>query len=99
MPAALYRFAVVTIGPQVDGDSERTWSAFWSAKQAFDNAEPFPVERLPAHGFTSPTIPIGCVALIAFFPVEVRMHPRTLDAFILLRGFVRPPPIALGVPP
>lgn len=27
------------------------------------------------------------------------MHPRTLDAFAMLRGLVRPSPIALGVPP
>lgn len=27
------------------------------------------------------------------------MNPRTLDAFVLLRGFVRSFPIALAIPP
>ena len=27
------------------------------------------------------------------------MNPRSLDAFVLLSGFVRPRPIALGIPP
>ena len=31
--------------------------------------------------------------------MQVGMNPRTLDAFVLLRGFVRPCPIALGIPP
>jgi len=60
---------------------------------------PFRIERLPAIRFTSPVVPIGCVVLIAFLPVKVGMHPRTLDAFVLLGGFVRPRPIALGIPP
>ena len=60
---------------------------------------PFPVERLPANGFTGPTIPVGGVALVALLAVQVRMHPRSLDALVLLRGFVRPLPIALGIPP
>ena len=39
------------------------------------------------------------VALIAFFAVEVGMHPRTLDAFVLLGGFVCSRPIAFAIPP
>ena len=88
--------------------SMRVWSkesiiavalSLWFAKQTFDNAEPFPVERLPTHGFTSPTIPVGGVALIALLAVEIRVNPRPLDAFVLLSGFVRSGPIALGIPP
>ena len=33
------------------------------------------------------------------FTTSLRMHPRTLDAFVLLGGFVRSCPIALGIPP
>jgi hypothetical protein len=33
------------------------------------------------------------------FCVSNSTHPRFLDALILLRGFVRPVPIALAVPP
>lgn len=73
--------------------------SLWLAKQTFDNAEPFPVERLPAHGFTSPTIPVSGVALVALLAVEIRVNPRSLDAFVLLGGFVRSRPISLGIPP
>ena len=80
-------------------ESHRSRIFLWSAKQTFDNAEPFPVERLPALGFTSPTIPVGGVALVALLTVQIGVYPRSLDAFILLRGLVRPRPIALGIPP
>jgi hypothetical protein len=61
-----------------------------------ENAEPFPVERLPAYGLTRPAIPVGSVALIAFLAVEIRVNPRSLDAFVLLRGVVRLFPVALA---
>jgi hypothetical protein len=70
-----------------------------SLQQRIDDAQPFRIERLPAHRLASPAIPVGSVALIAFLAVQVGMHPRTLDAFVLLGGFVRPRPIALGIPP
>jgi hypothetical protein len=73
--------------------------SLWSAKQTFYNAEPFRVQRFSAHWLSCPTIPVGCVALVALLAVQIRMHPRTLDAFILLCGFVRSRPIALRVPP
>ena len=31
--------------------------------------------------------------------MQVGVNPRTLDAFVLLGGFVRSFPIALGIPP
>ena len=31
--------------------------------------------------------------------MQVGVNPRTLDAFVLLRGFVRPCPITFGVKP
>ena len=31
--------------------------------------------------------------------MQVRLHPRTVNAFVLLGGLVRSRPIALGVPP
>lgn len=44
-------------------------------------------------------LPARSIALIAFFTMEVGMNPRFIDTFVLLRGLVRPLPIALGVPP
>jgi hypothetical protein len=73
--------------------------SFWLAKQTFDNAEPFPVEWFSANGFARSAIPIGGVALIAFLAMQVGVYPRSLDAFVLLCGFVRPRPIAFGIPP
>jgi hypothetical protein len=35
----------------------------------------------------------------ALFAMQIRMYPRTLDPFVLLRGLVRPVPIALRIPP
>ena len=69
------------------------------AKQTFDNAEPFGVERLPAHGFACAMIPVGGVVLVALFAMHVGEYPRSLDALVLLRGLVRLRPIALRVPP
>jgi len=39
------------------------------------------------------------IAVIALLAVQVRMHPRTLDPFVLLSGFVRSLPVALAIPP
>ena len=61
--------------------------------------DPFRFERLPAHGFTCPTVPVRCVALIALFAMEVCVNPRSLHSFVLLRGFVRSRPITLAIPP
>src|ERR1019366_10362981 len=66
------------------------------SQQSFHNAEPFSVERFSANGFARPTIPVRRVALIALLAVQVGMHPRTLGAFVPLRRFVRPLPIALS---
>src|SRR5439155_20975268 len=44
-------------------------------------------------------VPVRRVVLIALLAVKISMHPRTLDAFVLLGGFVRSVPIALGIPP
>ena len=50
-------------------------------------------------GFARPAVPIRCVALVAFLTMQVGMNPRTFDAFVPLRGFVRSRPIALRIPP
>src|ERR1700733_10679312 len=50
-------------------------------------------------GLACPTVPVGGVALFALLAVQVRMHPRSLDAFVLLRGLVPPRPIPPGIPP
>ena len=44
-------------------------------------------------------LPIGCVALIALLAVKIGVNPRSLDAFVLLDGLVRPFPVAFAVPP
>jgi hypothetical protein len=62
-------------------------------------AEPFRIQWLPANGLVRPTVPVGCVALIAFPAMQVGVHPRTLRSFVPLSGFVRSRPIALGIPP
>jgi hypothetical protein len=69
------------------------------SQQSSHDADPGRIERFPANGLARPVVPIRCVALIAFFAVQVGMHPRTLNVFVLLRGLVRPVPIALGIPP
>ena len=51
------------------------------------------------HTRLSARLPVGCVALIAFLAVEIRVNPRSLDAFVLLRGVVCSRPIALCIPP
>jgi hypothetical protein len=78
--------------------SEKTAAPFLS-QQSLNDAYPFRIERFPANGLACPTIPVRGVALIALLPVQVRMHPRTFGTFVLLSGFMRPLPIALGIPP
>src|SRR5437870_2704630 len=70
-----------------------------SLQQRIDDAEPFRIEWLSANGFARSAVPIVGVALIAFLAMQVGMHPPTVPPFILLCGFVRPFPVALGVPP
>jgi hypothetical protein len=65
----------------------------------FGDTEPLPIERHPADGLPSPAVPVRRVIIIALLAVEIGMHPRPLDALVLLRGFVRPRPIALCIPP
>ena len=69
------------------------------SKQCRHDAQPFSIQRLPASGLSRPTIPIFCIALIAFFAMQVGVNPRTFDTFVLLSGFVRRLPIAFGIPP
>jgi hypothetical protein len=69
------------------------------SQQISHDAQPFRIEWLSAHRLPRPTIPVGCVALIAFLAMQVGVHPRTLDAFVLLGGFVCLSPMALGIPP
>jgi hypothetical protein len=69
------------------------------SQQISHDAEPFRIERLVAPGLTCAVVPVACVALIAFLAMEVRMNPRTFDAFILLCRLVRSRPITFAVPP
>jgi hypothetical protein len=57
------------------------------------------MKTFSANGFACATVPIGCVALIAFLTVQVGVNPRTVAAFILLSRLVGSRPIALRIPP
>jgi hypothetical protein len=50
----------------------------------FSLAEPFRIEWFSAYGLACSTVPIRCVALIAFFAVQIRMNPRTFAPIVLL---------------
>ena len=54
-----------------------------------------------AHGTEAcpPDCTILSIALIAFLAMQIGVNPRSLEALILLGGFVRPIPIALSIPP
>jgi hypothetical protein len=69
------------------------------SEQISHDAVPLRIKRFSADGLACPTIPVGCIALIAFFPVQVCVNPRTLRALVLLSGFVGSCPVALGIPP
>src|ERR1039457_4232929 len=56
--------------------------------QISHNAEPFRIEWLSADGLACSTVPVGCVVLIAFFAMQVGVHPRTIGAFVPLSRFV-----------
>jgi hypothetical protein len=57
------------------------------------------MQRLPANGLACPVVPVGCVALIAFFTMEIGVYPRALRTFVLLSRLVCSRPIAPGIPP
>ncbi len=69
------------------------------SQQTCRDAEPFGIQRLAADGLASATIPVGCVALIAFLAMQVGVNPRPIASFVLLGRFVCSRPIALGIPP
>ena len=69
------------------------------AEQLSHDATPLRIERLPAYWLACATVPIRRVVLIAFLAMQVGMNPRTIPAFVLLGGFVRPLPISFRIPP
>jgi hypothetical protein len=60
---------------------------------------PIRIQRLSANRLRRPTVPVGCVALIVFLPMQIGVDPRTLGAFVLQSRFVSLRPIALRIPP
>ena len=60
---------------------------------------PLRIQRLSANRLRRPTVPVGCVALIAFFAMQVSVDPGSGGRLVLLGGFVGLLPIVLGVPP
>jgi hypothetical protein len=77
----------------------QTQCGFTLHQQPFGNRLPFRVERPSANGLARPAVPVSGVALIAFFAMQICVHPRSVLSFVLLCGFVRPLPIALCVKP
>jgi hypothetical protein len=60
---------------------------------------PIRIQWLSANRLRRPTVPVGCVALIVFLPMQIGVDPRTLGAFVLQSRFVSLRPIALRIPP
>lgn len=69
------------------------------SEQSRHQLDPFVFEPLAANRFACPTVPVGGIILIAFFPMQVGVHPRTFDSRVLLRRFVSSLPLALSIPP
>jgi hypothetical protein len=69
------------------------------SQQISRDAKPFHIEWFSANGLACPTVPILCVVLIAFFPMQVGVYPRSITAFVLLSGLMRSLPITFGIPP
>lgn len=46
------------------------------SRQQFGNdADPLRIRRFPANRLARPTVPVRCVALVAFLSVEIGVHP------------------------
>jgi hypothetical protein len=63
------------------------------------DSQPLRLERFAADRFPGAAVPVRCIALIAFLPVEVGVHPRALEVFDLLSAFMGAGPIAFRIPP
>ena len=63
------------------------------------NRLPFRLERLPAERLARAAVPIGGVAGVAFFPVQIGMHPIAVAALVVLREVMRAVEIAVRVMP
>src|SRR5215469_711172 len=85
--------------PFVGNSIRNSCNGRFSSKQLADDGKPLRFQCLTASGFSSPTIPIRSVALVAFLAMEVGVDPGTFDAFVLLGRLVCPGPVALSVPP
>ena len=68
-------------------------------EQGFDDAEPLLGKRLFAESLSSPSIPIASVAVIAFFAVQISVHPRAIAPFVILGVRVGALPVAFRIPP
>ena len=43
------------------------------------------------YAFPGALIPIGCISCVAFFAVQIPMHPRAIRTFVLLRRLMSTP--------
>lgn len=82
----------------------RAWKAAWGPKsqspalllkQRSDHRRTFLRNRSPKHRLTSPPVPVLRVPLVAFLPVQQRVHPGGIPVVSFLRLFVRSRPVAM----
>jgi hypothetical protein len=52
------------------------------SQQIFHNADPFRIDWFSANRLPRPTIPVGCVVLIAFFAMQVEGSIALIASFI-----------------
>jgi hypothetical protein len=67
--------------------------------QFFQNTEPFRIEWFSAYRLSRPTVPTVGVTLIAFFAMQVGVHPRALGPLSCWADPCARFPITFAVPP
>ena len=76
----------------------RTSETLFSTK-AFDQGLPLCVERWPPMLRPGPTIPVACVALVAFFAMQICVNRHSVAGFKVIYQRVGSCPVTLGIPP
>jgi hypothetical protein len=84
----------------------RSKQKLWSTSKALDAAQEFhhnlfPLRTQARFRLRPPRapVPVTRIPRIAFFTMEIRMHPRAVRGFDLLRNRMRPSPVAFSIPP
>lgn len=69
------------------------------SENGLSNGIPFLNQRAGEDGFTSLAVPVAGVAEVAFFAVEIGMHPGAERRVVFLGTVVSSLPVAVGVVP